>query len=146
MRTAGLILALVFSGCICYTPGHAVGDRPDDWRTGADLASFEGFKSHAGAGNDRIYHNSTNPISAPATCIAYRGDQQFSKDTCIVKPEPASTFDRVYGPWHVQASWAGGDCDADRTRGDTVVAFDSTGRIVAFWAGKLDEGGSFATE
>lgn len=141
-----LILFIAFADCLAHTPGKQVGEWPAGWNMGAELSTFEQGRTHAGGAQDRLYHNSTDPVDTPASCTAFRGGEAFSEDTCVVIREPRSVFGHTFGPWHLFATWKAGDNDADRNRGDSVVAFDASGKAVAFWDGKMDPNGSFATE
>lgn len=146
LRALLVTVVIVLSGCIAHTPGKQLGERPAAWDSGAELSTFEQGRSHAGGAQDRIYHNASTPIKVPASCIAYRAGKQYSEDTCTVIPSPRTVFDRTFGPWHLYATWKAGDNDADRKRGDSVVAFDAADKPVAFWNGRMEPGGSFATE
>jgi len=144
-----VVLALAVSGCTlpCHTPGHAVGERVDDWQSGVELVSYYSWRYHNGNAGDRLVHNDTDPLPLPASCQAHRGGEKFSKDSCLVRTGPDDEWGlRPDAAWTLLAAWAGGDCDADRTRGDSIVAFDDAGRPVAWWDGRLDDGASVMTE
>lgn len=156
MRLIWLLLSatVLTAGCLdgfAVVPGASGGpveERPAEWASGAEMEAHSTARYHSGGFDARVFPQ--GDLERPDRCVAYRGNEAFAGDTCLIMEPDSEHWHPVEDrPWGLKAKWQGRLADtadrADPERPRTVVAFLGD-EAIAYWDGAAHPEARHATE